>query len=586
MSSGRGKPSLNKAVQGLSLGSSEDGAWEAVSRKPKNKAGKNALHQWPQQSSEPRAWAQPDTAKRLGLSSSNDPTRKDSGMRQHNGNPGTRPSAQGRNHSPKVGSSYPVEEYLVDDDEEGKAVDEEDDDDDDVFSDDDDDVFSDDYDTDESPSHESKKKHRMLKQFFDVLDKLTVEELNEPARQWHCPACQNGPGSIDWYKGLQPLVTHARTKGTVRVKLHRMFADLLDEELKRKGTSVIPAGESFGQWEGPKEKEDHQIVWPPMVMIMNTLLDKDDNDKWVGMGNQELLEYFKDYTAVRAKHSYGPMGHRGMSVLIFDGSAMGYLEAERLHKHFLGQGTGRSAWENKKKVLFYPGGKRQLYGFLANKLDLEDFNRHCLGKTRLKYDERSYKEKVLDQMKQMSEDNQQLTWYKSKAAKEQGRVKVLEESFNVVSEKLRKTMEENRIVRQRTTMQHEQNKEEMDFQEQFFNDQIQKIHEATNAKENEFEKMQQEERKKIEDLKLNASKKDDARQRAEELSKFKELQEQEMEKFVGEREELVKAHEAKKLALKRKHWEEDLQLEKDFDAELTKLMQKYAPGPIDETEKI
>lgn len=93
------------------------------------------------------------------------------------------------------------------------------------------------------------------------------------------------------------------------------------------------------------------------------------------MGSPELLNYFKDYAAVKAKHSYGPKGHRGRSVLIFDSSAMGYGEAERLHKHFLGEGTGRSSWE-KKERLCYIGEKRLLYGFLPTRSDLEDFNKH------------------------------------------------------------------------------------------------------------------------------------------------------------------------------------------------------------------
>ena len=97
------------------------------------------------------------------------------------------------------------------------------------------------------------------------------------------------------------------------------------------------------------------------------------------MGNQELLDYFREYAAVKSRHSYGPKGHRGISILIFESSAMGYVEAERLHKHFLVQGTGRSAWESNRRALFYPGGKRQLYGFLARKEDLEEFNRHCQG---------------------------------------------------------------------------------------------------------------------------------------------------------------------------------------------------------------
>ena len=96
------------------------------------------------------------------------------------------------------------------------------------------------------------------------------------------------------------------------------------------------------------------------------------------MGSQELLEYFSQYEARKACHSYGPQGHRGMSLLIFEPTAMGYLEAERLHKHFQEQGTDKDAWE-RGHVLFCPGGKRQLYGYLASKEDMEAFNRHCNG---------------------------------------------------------------------------------------------------------------------------------------------------------------------------------------------------------------
>lgn len=67
-----------------------------------------------------------------------------------------------------------------------------------------------------------------------------------------------------------------------------------------------------------------------------------------------------------------------MSVLIFETSARGYFEADRLHKHFIEQGTDRNAWD-RRRVLFYPGGKRQLYGFMATKEDLDFFNQHMQG---------------------------------------------------------------------------------------------------------------------------------------------------------------------------------------------------------------
>lgn len=76
------------------------------------------------------------------------------------------------------------------------------------------------------------------------------------------------------------MMTHAKTKGSSRLKVHRELAELLEEELCQRGTSVVPAGEAFGKWKGIKDDEkDHEIVWPPMVVIMNTKLEQDDNDK-------------------------------------------------------------------------------------------------------------------------------------------------------------------------------------------------------------------------------------------------------------------------------------------------------------------
>lgn len=82
---------------------------------------------------------------------------------------------------------------------------------------------------------------------------------------------------------------------------------------------------------------------------------------------------------MKARHSYGPQGHRGMSVLIFEASAGGYFEAERLHKHFIDNATNRDAWFSNHRTLFLPGGNRQLYGYMATKDDLEVFNRHSQG---------------------------------------------------------------------------------------------------------------------------------------------------------------------------------------------------------------
>lgn len=61
-----------------------------------------------------------------------------------------------------------------------------------------------------------------------------------------------------------------------------------------------------------------------------------------------------------------------------------------------------------------------------------------------------------------------------------------------------------------------------------------------------------------------------------------------MDEFASEKEILIKAHEENMAAtrkrqfeeekeLKRKHFEKTLELEKEFDANLTRLMKKYSP---------
>lgn len=222
------------------------------------------------------------------------------------------------------------------------------------------------------------------------------------------------------------------------------------------------------------------------------------------MGNEDLLEYFSEYPATKARHSYGPQGHRGISMLIFEATAVGYVEAVRLNEHFEVSSRDRTAW-HKNKVPFYPGGQRQLYGYMAEKHDMEDFNKHsqgalsicvgrlcmswiffsfrvngagdlllishwllsfinfpkCLGKSKLKYEVRSYQEMVVKQMKQMSDDNQQLIYFKDKVIKEQKKTKAAEQFVEIISEKLRNTKVENQVIKLRTQKHHEQNKEEV-----------------------------------------------------------------------------------------------------------------------------
>ena len=95
------------------------------------------------------------------------------------------------------------------------------------------------------------------------------------------------------------------------------------------------------------------------------------------MTTQEIMNKFSSYLGiVRVRHSYNwQQGHCGTNILIFESSLMGYLEAERMHKHFSGEGTHRYAWKHRPNY-FLPSGERQLYGYMALKSDVDAFNKY------------------------------------------------------------------------------------------------------------------------------------------------------------------------------------------------------------------
>ena len=153
-----------------------------------------------------------------------------------------------------------------------------------VEDDSDDAFFSDDSYAQET--HDDQKKIKWFRDFFQDLDSMNNGQLNEHDRQWHCPACKGGPGAIDWFRGLAPLATHARTMRSRRVKLHRKFAEVLEEELRLR-RSGAPCGENvqsvFGKWKGLNDEMEQQqqqlVIWPPILVIQNTQLDQDDEGK-------------------------------------------------------------------------------------------------------------------------------------------------------------------------------------------------------------------------------------------------------------------------------------------------------------------
>lgn len=58
-------------------------------------------------------------------------------------------------------------------------------------------------------------------------------------------------------------------------------------------------------------------------------------------------------------------------------------------------------------------------------------------------------------------------------------------------------------------------------------------------------------------------------------------QEKEVQEFLAERGKLERVHEERKAEMRRRHLEEEIDLEREFVQALTKLMEKYTPGAFE-----
>ncbi|XP_049933455.1 protein SUPPRESSOR OF GENE SILENCING 3 homolog isoform X2 [Nymphaea colorata] len=465
-------------------------------------------------------------------------------------------------------------------------------------SDEDDIVLSDtDYDSeaDREVTPEVLKKSKRFRAFFEFLESQGTEQINEGSCRLHCPACKGGAGAIEWYRGVQSVLNHAKSVSSKRVRLHRKFAEVLERDLKQRGARLVVRmdEEPFVKWKSSQEVNDDDIVWPPMVIVQNTRLERDENGKWIGMRNEELQDLFKGYKVRNAKNAYGPGGHRGLALLRFDSSAMGFLEAERLHKHFINERRGRAEWESHRARMFSMG-KRVLYGYLASKEDMDFFNRHSKGKQKQKFEIKSYHSMVVENLKKMGEDNDELLKLQQKDVESQEVKKTLQATCSIMERNLYKNELEIKKLRRRDMELHEDTKKRMDDLDQSYGRVVAELTEELEKKEKVLEKMQDLLNTKCLDRcvqledeldvlvrssdltereyqdRLARIEEEVARQANEAEMNFKDLDE-----FECERKALLEKHRHKLQKVKLQNLEAKISLEKLMAKERNELQEKY-----------
>jgi len=338
-----------------------------------------------------------------------------------------------------------------------------------------------------SLGHEAMKKHKVFKKLFESMDALTFKEVNN--REWTCPACR--AGAAETHKGLKPLIDHAKNARQWNVRLHRKLVKVLEEESKRRSAAGFAVQEVYGKWLSLQEGHiDSQIVWPPIVIVENTGFKLQDNQQSSGMGNKELLEAFKAYKPTKAKQAYGPKGHRGRSLLIFEESAVGYLEADRLQKDFLKEGRGRADWDRRGTLIHPTGAKRVLYGYMANKEDMENFNKHS-GSGKSKYDMLSYKAMVIEPVKKMKENSQKLDWLDAKMLEDKAVTKSLEETVDTMAARLEIQKSEVKIIIGKVAEKCDEWKKGLDHLERIYKEQIDELMGDVEKRDKEIKQMKE-----------------------------------------------------------------------------------------------
>ncbi|MQM20308.1 hypothetical protein Taro_053325, partial [Colocasia esculenta] len=217
-----------------------------------------------------------------------------------------------------------------------------------------------------------------------------------------CVAC--GRTSKE-YPDVHGLIMHAYTSENNDMRadhlgLHKALCVLMGWSYEKapdnsKAYQLLSADAAAGN-------RDDLILWPPTVIVHNTILGRRKDGRMEGMGNKEMDNRLKElgFGGGKSRSLYGKEGHLGVTVVKFAGNRVGLKEAERLAEFFDKENHGRKGWDRAHasrsgdddeknpalmKVDEKTGEKKRIiYGYLATAFDLDEVDTEMRKKTIIK----------------------------------------------------------------------------------------------------------------------------------------------------------------------------------------------------------
>ncbi|XP_021290125.1 uncharacterized protein LOC110421019 isoform X2 [Herrania umbratica] len=135
--------------------------------------------------------------------------------------------------------------------------------------------------------------------------------------------------------------------------------------------------------------QEDLIMWPPVVIVHNTITGKSKDGRMEGLGNKAMDSKLRDlgFGSGKSKSMYGREGHLGITVVKFAGDQSGLKDAVRLAEYFEEENRGRKGWSRVQPLTFgkddeknpslvkvdeRTGEKRRIfYGYLGTVADLD-----------------------------------------------------------------------------------------------------------------------------------------------------------------------------------------------------------------------